>query len=115
MKAASFFSGIGGGGKVPLSANSFITVMAARMMALRPMPGGGDSVVVSPGSPGGNFGGDPWGMEEPEPASDSFFIHLWNFVRMPIFLIPVVAGAAVGSVLLVKRAKRKSAEIDFDE
>jgi hypothetical protein len=70
--------------------------------------------------PGGNPGGmgnpwdDPWGMEEA--AKDSFFIHVWNFVRMPIFLFPFGVGLGAGVTLLViKLKKRRSAEMDFDE
>jgi len=57
--------------------------------------------------------GDPW-AEEPE--SDSFFIHVWNFVRMPIFLFPFGIGVGAGVTLLVIKIKKKrAAEMDFDE
>jgi hypothetical protein len=75
-------------------------------------PGGG--MIVSPPMSPGMPGMDMWGMEEPEP--DSFFIHIWNFVRMPIFLFPFGIGLGAGVTLLVIKVKKRNAEMmDFDE
>ncbi|MCL2188964.1 MAG: NEW3 domain-containing protein [Defluviitaleaceae bacterium] len=85
-------------------------------------PGGGGAVMISPPRPGGGMvvspgGGmmDPWG-EPMEAPRDSFFINVWNFVRMPIFLFPFGLAAGAGITLLViKIKKRQAAEMDFDE
>jgi hypothetical protein len=95
-----------GGGIEPMGR----IVVSPNQSVAMPVPRPGPGVSVS--NPGMS---DPWGWEEPEPENDSFFIKLWNFVRMPIFLMPLGMGLGAGITLLVIRAKKRNAEQDFDE
>jgi hypothetical protein len=100
------------GGIVPLGGVIVSPGGSSRQMVISPDRGVSVSRPMSPG--GDPWGNDPWGQVEAEP--DSFFINVWNFIRMPIFLFPFGIGLGAGITLLVMKIKKRNAEMmDFDE
>jgi hypothetical protein len=97
-----------GGGIEPMGISVSVprgVVVTDRAQVVRPQP---------PGNPGMNAWDDPWGQEET--GSDNFFIHLWNFIRMPIVVFPFGLGVGAGVTILVIKLKKRNAEMmDFDE